>query len=233
MSSAFRLIISCGLLSLLLACDQPGGDYYPLAVGDWWQYGISVRTMDGTQESKQIIRNVGQRMEAGQTVYYRQTTSGQQSRYIVSDMGIQRTAVSNNRDGQHASFTSMVLGYPLSTDTQWTGNIITSVLEKTGPPQDTLFQIRERVLMNYRITSIDDTVQINGISYERCVRVHGSGSVNADVANYIGRISIVVESDDWYAPGIGLVKSRHNEITDNETIPGGQYRLELEYYNRL
>lgn len=229
MHSALRqLVFHFTVASMLLACDQTSPDYYPLEPGSWWQYGISLQTMDGHRLEKQVVRNVARAEQSGRVVYYRQTTSGQQSQYWKTDTGIQRTTLADITDNQQP--TATVLGLPLQLGTQWTGTITSSVLEKTGPPQNTLFRIRERVQMSYRIVSVTDTVRLKGVVYRNCVRVQGSGSVNANVGNYIGRIAITVESEDWYAPGIGLVKSAHRENTDNETISGGEYQLVLEHF---
>ncbi len=219
-----------GLVLMLTACGQAAPDYYPLTPGHWWQYDMRLHTMDGERRAKQVVRNVGRREEQGQQVYFRESSSGLLSRYQITQTGIQRSIVSEFTEHQPVAFAT-VLGLPLKQGTEWTGSITTSVLEKTGPPQDTLFRIRETVEMNYRIESVSDSVVVNGEQFQNCIRVNGSGSVNADVGNYIGRLSINVESDDWYAPGIGLVKSRHLEKTDNETISGGEYFLTLEHYS--
>lgn len=226
-----------GLLTLgalLVACEigPPSESYFPLDAGHYWHYSIQRTTMDGEVTQKYIIETLkprplnGARVNAKRTVdgnefYYRQTPSG------IVRVGRKRRHESEIEQNQPHS---VVLPANLAVGSRWQRESHTSVLENTGPPWETLFRITEAVELSYVIETNLAHVSVPAGEFEQCLKVVATGRANTDVGNYIGHAEITVEVTDWYAPGVGLVRSERIETTDAKAIDRGTIVMELESY---
>ena len=47
----------------------------------------------------------------------------------------------------------------------------------------------------------------------------------------MGHTIVSIDETNWYAPGVGLVKSIRKENTTDRVVPRGELRLELEEFN--
>ena len=63
--------------------------------------------------------------------------------------------------------------------------------------------------------------------FDECLLVSGHGTTTADVGNYLGRTEIKVSTEDWFAPGVGLVKSIRTELTSSDALNFGRLSMEL------
>ena len=50
--------------------------------------------------------------------------------------------------------------------------------------------------------------------------------------NYIGRASVDVETTEWYAPGVGLIKRLRKERISSPAIDPGEYQVVLRAVRR-
>ena len=116
----------------------------------------------------------------------------------------------------------------VSLGATWRQSEHTQVLENTGSPWETLFRIVEPVSIDYVVESNEASVRVPAGEFNNCIKVRGSGKTNVDVGNYIGRTLISIEVENWYAKGVGLIKSIRKEITTSEALDYGELRYELE-----
>lgn len=63
--------------------------------------------------------------------------------------------------------------------------------------------------------------------FDECFLVSGHGTTTTDVGNYIGRAEIEISTEDWFAPGVGLVKSIRTERTSLDALNFGRLSMEL------
>ena len=226
------------LAALLVAAAHTGcggtGEHFPLDPGINWLYEIDVRTMDGEFAKRYPVRTGSPTRFRDEAVYPQVTLAGERTYYARRDDGIWRVARQARASNAPVPYLqpSLVLPATLDGDVEWQGRTVTRVLEHTGPPQETLFQIREVVPMRYRLTVEDSPVEVPAGTFSDCVKVVGEGTVNADVGNYIGRTTIRVETTDWYAPGVGLVRAERTETTTSEAIDFGRMVMELATLTR-
>lgn len=221
------------LAAALSGCGGPEA-HFPLEPGISWLYEVDVRTMDGEFTKRYPVRSGRPTRLGAEAVYPRVALSGERTYYARRDDGIWRVARQVRQSEAPAPYLrpALVLPATLDADVEWQGQTVTRVLEHTGPPQETLFQIREVVPMRYRLAAEAEPVAVPAGTFSDCVKVIGEGSLNADVGNYIGRTTIRVETTDWYAPGVGLVRAERTETTTSEAIDFGRMVMELASLTR-
>lgn len=218
----------------LTACSGARVSYYPLDPGLWWHYRITRTTMDGTAVQTHIVRNLHARTVQGAEMVPRETPDGVEVLYQANERGVFRTGVrAIDSDTDHVdAVPRLVLPANPVPGTTWRATTRTAVLEKTGPPQETLYRILVEMPMQYVVENADDVVDVPAGRYERCLRVRGRASTNASVGNYIGTTTVTIESLDWFAPGVGLVRSERVESTSNQALDAGRYAMELVAFRR-
>ena len=218
---SLRITVSLVLLLLLAACSgHPQSRYFPLEPGMTWRYDVQSTTMDGTETKKYVIQAGEPRSWQGETLPVRVTLARSRLIYRVNEQGVFRvatqrpdaakpTAVGENR--------RTVLRYPLEPGTSWQATTETMTLYRTGPPQRSEYRIKVPVNLEYTIEATNDSVKVPAGRFDDCLRVQATGIKRQyDASNYIGRTDITVEQTDWYAPGVGLVKSVREESTSSK-----------------
>lgn len=220
------LLCTCLLLS---ACERSDLRYFPVHSDRSWQYRINITTMDGAHGEKYFLQNLPAYKTEDDTIFARQTADGTRLLYTTTDEGIFRLAtITSNGQQINEPAPRPILVYPLKIGTTWKDKTTTFLLEKSGPPQDTLFRIQEPVLLEYKITSVSDSVNVPAGTFNNCLKIEAAGRAHADVGNYVGKISITVKQTAWYAPDIGLIKSIRREQTNSFALNFGEYLMELE-----
>jgi hypothetical protein len=93
--------------------------------------------------------------------------------------------------------------------------------------------------MSYRIESITDSVDVPAGHFENCIKVVAEGEIEVFTDAVHGMKQIPLSVEEWYAPGVGLVKQVRYEmdgesvnITDTPVFLGGHTSLELESFER-
>lgn len=218
------LLMLCLLVS---GCDS-GGAVFPLEAGHTWLFRGHAVTMDGKFERLYPVRSAPPTMFGDEQVFPQVTLDGRRYFYAAREDGIWRVARQWGQDKPVVPYLKPGLVLP-TTDgvTEWQGQTVTQVLEITGPPQETLFKVREVVPMRYRVGGRNLSVDTLAGNFSGCVRVDGTGRLHTDVGNYIGKVGIEVETHEWYAPGVGLVKTERTERTTSDAIRYGYMVLSL------
>ena len=89
------------------------------------------------------------------------------------------------------------------------------------------------VTVTYKIEDTDDTVTVTAGTFGHCLRVHGKGYLFAGrtLQEFMGIDTINIDQTEWYAPGVGLVKSVREEYTQPNEFRN-TYTRELQSYTR-
>ena len=226
--------ISVIYATIIAGCTPDSEDYFPLNSGRVWHYDISRTTMDGTFRQKQILESLPAIDWQGAVSVPFISAGGAQYLYRNADKGLQRIA-RKARDAAEFSSSAesyTVLPAEISTGTRWRQTEYTQVLENTGSPWETLFKIVQPIPMEYVIESEQTAIHVAAGEFHDCIKVKGTGQANVDVGNYIGRTLISIEVENWYAKGVGLVKSLRREKTTADALDYGEIQFELEYLVR-
>lgn len=216
-------LLAVALLAGLTACDssQRAAAFFPLEHGRAWHYRISLQTMDGERQLRHSLANRRGASEQPTSVI-RTSTSGREHQYIEDAGAIYRLHPEPDAPGRH-----LVLPASPAKGMTWQAPTLTAALENSGPPWETLFRIVVPVDMTYTVSSTTASVATAAGRFDNCLLIVGEGRTNADVGNYIGRTDIAVNSREWFAPGVGLVKMERYETTGASAISEGRLTMEL------
>ncbi|RME33513.1 MAG: hypothetical protein D6786_07495 [Gammaproteobacteria bacterium] len=218
------------MLLLVTGCGgEREGPFFPLAPGWEWQYRVRVQTADGAEELRQQVRTIGPERVDGFPAWTRVRADGSRFYYREDRSGIHRIG-SRPPDGGYRPEAEerLVLGRPFRHGTRWRQQELTSLLQRTGPPQETRYRIRVAVPVDYVIVAADEVVEVPAGRFTGCLRVEGEGETSADAGNYVGNIRVRLSSSSWYCPGAGLVREERVERTSNRLIPEGRMVMELQ-----
>jgi hypothetical protein len=227
----YRNILLITLL-LLSSCSQSDNEYFPLDAGKYWRYQMIYQTMDGRFKGVYAVENLPQQEIEGQTYYVRQLLDGSLNYLQVDDRGIRlkRREKTVDLDTKYTETEQYIFHFPLQEGTTWEDTILSKALIKTGPPQKTEFHIVAKVPVSAKIESMNDVVEVPAGRFENCMRIVMSGNAFIDAGNYVGKTIVRVNETNWYAPGVGLVKSVRQESTKHRALDKGEIILELENY---
>ncbi len=80
------------------------------------------------------------------------------------------------------------------------------------------------------IQSMDETITVPAGTFEKCLKLKKSGQIDESHGGYFGKSKVIVEENFWYAPGVGLVKSEFNEMSNHRMSGPGHGTMLLESY---
>ncbi|MGQ0658677.1 MAG: hypothetical protein ACT4NU_11400 [Chromatiales bacterium] len=227
-------VLLMGVLAVS-GCGQHAETFFPLQKGWRWVYRIDVTTMDGPSEKKYVIENLGRTVLEGQEVSARRTVDGMTHYYREDATGVLRVGESVPHEKARL-FSKPRVVLPTAavpTAPPWSNWEYTVALQHTGPPEgESLNKISVELQVQYIVESVDDDVVVPAGRFERCLRVRGKGVTHQNVGFYVGPTIIRVLSTEWFAPGVGLVKVERKETTSSPILPAGEYRMELEEFQR-
>lgn len=214
------------------SCSDINNSYFPLAKGYKWQYDVALITRDGLSNQKYMFNSLGKGQLDGKPVFIRESIDGTLSYYSSTEGG---THYLGNIDSQSLNaefneYKQIILPDNLTVGTKWEDETTTKLLQKTGPPQKTLFKIIANVPLEAKVESLNETVIVPAGKFENCLKISMSGSVYKDAGNYVGLTVVSVEQSNWYAPGVGLVKMERIETTKRQALDRGSLLVELTHY---
>lgn len=220
------------ILFFCISCKENGNTYFPLNKGLKWQYDVALITRDGLSNQKYIFNNLGKRKLDGESVFLRESVDGTISYYSNDEgeihyLGYKDSQLLNSEFNENKQ---IILPKNISVGTNWQDETLTKLLQKTGPPQKTLFKIIAKVPIEVKVESLTDTVTVPAGTFENCLKITMSGSVYKDAGNYVGLTIVAVEQSNWYAPGVGLVKLERTETTRRKALDKGSLLVELSHF---
>lgn len=211
-------------------------EYLPSEPGRMWIYRVHLLNWRDDAIQKQVIRNIGAERDGDARLLRRLRNDGLVSTYRISDEEI---AFIGNATGNEAALDATgaqtILKRPYEVGMQWDGGISEIQLlpqvdcgqcNNSAPTKP----LTQPVRLHYRIEAMDQTVTVPAGTFSACIHVRGVAKVTADGGHAVGVINVEATSEDWYAPGVGLVKSVRHESSDNPLVGSGTYTLELETF---
>jgi hypothetical protein len=213
-----------GLLGLVGGCagDDKAELYYPLAAGRTWTYAMRIRqgveSDARTVEASSTVTNLPAGTFDGSAVTPQQTLAfGQtQTRLMrVSTEGVAEVATQPEPPAKAIPRIppNVVLRRPLQVGAHWQSTWQSNQLART-----TL------VPMTKTVTRVDGRITLPAGEFDRClvVSIHGGGPVTAPGES----VDVVVDGEEWFAPGVGLIRGSFREEVQGR--PGNATRVELE-----
>ncbi|MGQ0658730.1 MAG: hypothetical protein ACT4NU_11675 [Chromatiales bacterium] len=216
------------------SCGREDISYFPVGRGTHWQYAITVKTTERVKQGRLLIAGMPASTWQGQRVYASHLNDGTTYLYSLGTDGIRRVGVRKAGKAEVIADPpgNYVLPFPLITGASWEQKTTTGVLEATVLASGHALSLKVPVELTYRIESVDDEVRVPAGTFRGCLRVRGAGRTVYQGDNWVLTSDVAVDHVDWYAPGVGLVRSQRVETTSSNVVPRGDYLLELLSFER-
>lgn len=218
----------------LAACSDAGDEYYPLAAGRWWYFQTQTTILDERLDQRFIVANLGVGKHNGEPVFIQRQSAGREVYFRRSPRGIERVGVrTGTAEPTLDQASTLILPADLVLHGSWSINTRLALIEsRTFARQDKLRNLSLPLELSLSIASTRATVHVPAGRFDDCIRVDGTGTriVRTDRGN--AAAEVLVTHRDWYAPGVGLVKSTRSEISDSPFLKAGYYTQELLEFER-
>lgn len=218
---------------LLVSCNSNSDAYFPLEKGLKWRYQISSVTPHYKNKDILVIKNLGVQTIDQEDLYVRRTSAGTDYYFVKENQDVRRVAkrtVVELRPKFDEENRYVIKG-SLKPGASWTYKGQPYLLDRPFPTDYELRRI-VRFPMTYKIVSVSEDVKTKAGLFKDCIHVKGIAIVD------IGRILSIVQdevkftTDEWYAPGVGLVKLVRFEDVDSKHAYGGKVELNLVEFRR-
>ena len=88
-------------------------------------------------------------------------------------------------------------------------------------------------MIDYEIISTNEIISTPTGKFRNCILIRGIGNTKFIGDSEIGSIDINILSEEWYAKGIGLIKSVRIEETDSDLFGTTKMTQVLEGYKKI
>ena len=224
--------LAVGLVALLAAgCGEEETGYFPLQEGWRWTYRVTTDISGiGAATSRSIVVNLPALTLEGERVVPRLGHDGSVYYYAAKPDGIRRVAfAAPGHDLTPAAPDLYVLKNPIEVGSRW------RIASHSYLLKQQIFRVERvgttdivgRVALDYTIEKIDDVVSVPAGRFTDAVRVRGTGETTYDLGHPFETITITVESTEWFAPGVGLVKTVRRERAQPKGRPESLFSGEM------
>jgi len=207
-------------------------DYFPLDAGWTWRYRVNSEIKNvGKEHTAMLVTNRDRLVVQGRKVVPRLYHDGHRYYYVAQDDGVRLVADrAPGAEVKPARPDQYVLKYPLKAGTSWPVWSHTSLLRRQvfSPTRVIMVPITTPIEVTYTIEGKGDVVKVPAGTFRDCLRLRGKASAKRDLGDRIGEVEVSVETTEWFAPGVGLVKMVRKEDSQPESPFAGAMTVELE-----
>jgi hypothetical protein len=203
-----------------------------LDAGRRWEYQTTLHNPLQTQHSLLRIENMGPvpaPFQDDTQAYLRQTSQGMRYWHVREGAGVRRVA--SQGVAQPAPVADSMPRWVLpgaAAEQEWMVPSRPYALERAEPFRERFYaDASSQFPLHFRVVSRDATVEVPAGRFENCWKIEAQGELAVHADPRIGVSMVPVTQDEWYAPGVGLVKLVRQEELDTTNVVGGEYRLEL------
>lgn len=222
-------ILAFALLAVIAGCERAdeADRFYPLGPGRSWSYTMLIRQGDApearTLETSSKVTNLAATSFDTATVTPQETQSfGQRQIRLMraSDEGVVELASQPNTDSQpiRREPPNFVLRAPLSVGHAWQ-----STWQSAQFAQMTLIPMTKTVARH------DGVITVPAGKFENCLvlTIEGKGLVTAPE----GPVQVNVEGEEWFSPGVGLIKGAFRETVEGHPENATQVEVNLNAFS--
>ena len=220
------------LIAAATGCSGDESIYFPLADGHWWYFKVETTVLDERREHRQLITNLGRGSYHGNAVYSRRQSTRLTEHFVRSPWGVEQL-LGAQRATDSAIRSARVFPADLDAKEDWTlGSRLAVIESRTFARQDRLRTRDLPVELTVSVAATGEFVEVPAGRFSDCVKLRAIGqrSVRTDRGNATGDVQ--VQHDEWYAPGVGLVKVERVESSDSPFLKAGYYAMSLLAYGR-
>ncbi len=219
---------------LIIGCTEPDAGYFPLQEGISWHYHIQATSMTGTEQQKYVVSTLAPRVIDKEKTYIQSSLTGIQLLFRQNDAGTSRIGflVPDGPSFKKISDDHLLLPLDPQVGAEWNDVVLTQTLSQGMSSEADNMAFRVKVPVHNKIESMTDVVKVPAGRFPACVRVHANGFAFHSGIRNIGRVLVEIDQTKWYAPGVGLVKSRLVETTSSDALSRGELIMELESFTK-
>ena len=208
-------------LFILIGCSENNNSYFPLGKIKSWSYKIEIQP---EVEKKTIYKKTN--LSLGKTkleidgkkesLYPFLREDGSIFFYKLKKDGIFRSgfAFAKDKNINIEKQERMVLPSPIKIGQKWSVDSKTFLILKRYPYYD--YRATTNFMIDYEIISTDEIISTPTGKFRNCILIRGIGNTKFIGDSEIGSIAINILSEEWYAKGVGLIKSVRIEKTDSD-----------------
>ena len=208
-------------LFILIGCSENNNSYFPLGKIKSWSYKIEI---EPEVEKKTIYKKTN--LSLGKTkleidgkkesLYPFLREDGSIFFYKLKKDGIFRSgfAFAKDKNIKIEKQERMVLPSPIKIGQKWSVGSKTFLILKRYPYYD--YRATTNFLIDYEIISTNEIISTPTGKFRNCILIRGTGNTKFIGDSEIGSIAINILSEEWYAKGVGLIKSVRVEKTDSD-----------------
>ena len=206
--------------------EEPSG-YFPLQPNLVWHYQMTIESPADNRKKLLTITNHGQ-LSDGSEYYMRGTSSGNYYYFSKRDDSVTRVAHRAIIDSglNFDDPPRPVIQEPIQVGTLWRYRMRPYLLTSETEPH-----LKELIFyeMEWKIVSADAVVDTPLGQFDRCLHIKGTAEVAVprSFLLHLAPHTMYFEINEWYAPGVGLVKLQYAETTDSKELKGGNINMDL------
>lgn len=224
-------LLACLGVALLAGCGAPGGDtsLFPLDKGHQWTYQVATEFEKNTVREVLKLSTLGRADLDGQPTWLRRSDSGANYWLRSDDSGVYRIASKSDIEDAPKldEARRYVLKRPYAVGTQWQSPTTAYLLEhKQDFPREVRYK-HPSIPMNYVIEAVNEKVETAAGTFNGCLRVKGLALIKLFVDPVVGWHEIPLTTQEWYCPGVGLVRLERDEPGEYTFVTGGRVKMEL------
>lgn len=162
-------------------------------------------------------------------MYLQQTASSISALLEQQDDGIYQ--VGSTQHGEHSLNATpvMIMPIPLTVGSRWQAPVQTELLEWRKYSLEKIDRgMQIKLQMEYICTELGAVIETPAGSFQNVAVIKGHAERRMEFTGDTGFIVIKIDSIQWYAPGIGLIKSERIESVDRREINPGEAVTVLE-----
>ncbi len=223
------------VIFLLIGCSENNNSYFPLEKKKYWSYKVEIKPeIDQKTVYKKVNLSLGKKKlqinGEKDSIYPLLREDGSIYFYALNKDGIYRKGSSFLRDKNINKEKSerIVLPKPQKIGRKWEAESKTFLILKRYPYYD--YRATTNFEIKYEIISKNQTVITPAGKFKNCLFVKGTGKTKFIGDSEIGTIEINITSEEWYAKGVGLIKSLRVEKTDSDLFGTTKMSQILEDY---
>ena len=212
--------------SLLIGCAKQDNAPFPTDPGRWWYYQTRTQILKDVSEQRLLISNLAR----DQHSFQQRRQASWDHQFGFTGKGLVHQQYFNRGEGMGTlrEVNALVLPQTLAVGEAWTFSSALHLIEsRTFATEDHLGHRPLPLVMHAKIAAIDDTVRVPAGRYTGCIRVEASGETTVPTDRGSSTATVKAEQQEWYAPGVGLVRLTRKETSDSQFLDKGEYTQEL------
>ncbi|MFK8068883.1 MAG: hypothetical protein AB8D52_11610 [Gammaproteobacteria bacterium] len=211
-------------LLFLFGCSSDQSGYFPLEEGHWWEYQETLVIRKESHVRRRIVNNAEPVIIENEKLYVRESQGVDRQFFRKTEEGVFRVIPDQKKS-------ELIL--PTDQKLNWSLESRLGVIEsRTFAREDKILTRPKPIKIDYKIVSTDEAVVVSAGRFKHCLKVVGTGLIAVKVDRRNSTAEIEIESIDWYAPGVGLVKTERTERSKSTFLIQGFYTLELLKYKK-